>query len=408
MESFKRPVLSKASIEFLNSIDDPAKLQSGKRQVSNTSYMTEESWSSAETVQLPEFLESAETLEFLEFAPDKAVSLFQNYTDANAEFGPQPASLKDAALLAIQWHPQNATGLDDDWETCLREMGISRSLIRRLMDPYWTDWRLRASAKEWVSYVIEERYLFLQTIDTVIGHSQKTHQHTKKLSGFSGPSLPSATLGNVNVAGPSKDQPKSVVATCVPHLPHQMEDHLILYKGGSRPRLRRIFQADGSLKFNALDSSPPGDFSGEIGGLYFAKQHQVAWRFAQWAHRLVDGNVVPIAILRVAFPNDVFASSCDVVGDQWKRFVWANRRKDPPSEDAQHLDSFDWIIGPICPTSNDVVEDLSDVSQLKVLRMVNQDAATQYWTKNQRSLNLNERCVGKVWIEEVNARGARK
>ena len=163
----KRPVLSEASLEVLRGLGDKAELVAARRRIWNSSYMPEASYSHEETVEIPDRLESKESLEFLGFKPEKAGPVCAEWEEECRSHGPL-VGLLEKAVASIDCHPRNAVDAGDDWEGVLGEMGVNRELICRIMDPRWQEWRLRGSAKEWVCFVFSERQEFLKSLDAVI------------------------------------------------------------------------------------------------------------------------------------------------------------------------------------------------------------------------------------------------
>ena len=140
----------------------------------------------------------------------------------------------------------------------------------------------------------------------------------------------------------------------------------MLFKGATRSRLDDFFKPNGVLTFSALGGRGAGDFAKYGSGLYFTTIFDVAWQHAQWAQNLGDGNVVPVETLHVAVPKHLLASCRELDGDEWRRFVWANRRADEaiPS-DLRHLTEFQWLIGPVCHSPNANIERMNSLAELE-------------------------------------------
>ena len=401
----RKTVFTPSSLEILRSLNDGVPTESGKRRVSNSTYMPAGSYSSQETVEIPEFRESKEALEFCEFAPTRAETLYRNYCDATSTFG-EHGSLKDAALLLIDMYPQDAIGPDDDWNGVLRGMGMRDALVSRMLDPHWTDWRLRQSAKSWATLVVEERAFFLQTLDSVIQGTREPppHQQAQISKHSSDPSVPEYTssAGDSSKGKTISYRPRPLVHEAVENPPMNVADHVMLFRGGARRRLESIFTKDNTLSFLQLLSSPPGDFSGFTAGLYFTNQHSVARKYAQWTVKLINGNVVPVAILRFAIPKPLLGSHYELVGSEWRELVWKSRRMLTAEDDFVHMEDFDWLVGPLCTQGTDVLAALESSDQLETERLDDNSFAIQYFTGRKRVFwDLADHCVGKTWIEPV-------
>ena len=52
------------------------------------------------------------------------------------------------------------------------------------------------------------------------------------------------------------------------------------------------------------------------------KQYAVAWEFAKWVWQKAEGIVVPVGILHVAVPRQIFQAAQEVIGDDWRHMVW--------------------------------------------------------------------------------------
>lgn len=126
------------------------------------------------------------------------------------------------------------------------------------------------------------------------------------------------------------------------------------------------------------------------------------------AKRLVDGSVVSIGILTVAVPNHLLSSICELHGDDWRRVVWSCRRYDPKPNDLRYVDTYQWLVGPIGAQSTNAVERMQDMSELCLLKLPHGETAQQYFAANDSIIDLlDEQCVGKVWVELVEGRGAK-
>ncbi|MCJ1236326.1 hypothetical protein MMC14_004307 [Varicellaria rhodocarpa] len=154
-----------------------------------------------------------------------------------------------------------------------------------------------------------------------------------------------------------------------------------------------------------IASPPPTDFHPHFRGIYLTKQRELAWEYAQIARRVADGSVVPSGILVVAVPLTLLESVGDVVGEDWKDYVWACRRPSPENQIPRHLaylEEFSWLQSPLAFLGPDVLAKLKDSPELKGHRLRNGEAAHQiFLQKSSMFCELSDNCKGKVWIEEV-------
>ena len=118
----------------------------------------------------------------------------------------------------------------------------------------------------------------------------------------------------------------------------------------------------------------------------------------------VDGSreQIPVGILSIRIPVDLLDNNYSVVGDEWRSFVWANRRTDFLSLNSfSHLEEFDWLQGPVCSQGTLVVQRLTSPAQLEIMRCGN-TTSHQIWTRNRRVLlELEQKSQPTVRVEEI-------
>ncbi|MCJ1388843.1 hypothetical protein MMC18_001693 [Xylographa bjoerkii] len=368
-------VLSETSLAILRTRGEPAELKNGIRMVSNSSYMTNSSTDSEATTYIPEYLESLETLHFLELNKQTADIVRELYLD-DARNPPERASTLRSARRYVESVPANAIDDDDDqWWSAMQTIG------------------------EIIIDMFEMRYEFLGSLDDLIktpskGISRKVSRMglDGKLKTQIGPAIPPRLSSQPpplqTFSLPSSSS--SATAT-IPARPESLPGCTMFLKGGAMTRLQKIHESDNSLVFRRIASTPPEDFSPDFRGVYLTKSHQVAWQYAQWAAAKGDGLVTPVGILYVAVPNFLLASSMELYGDDWRRW------------------DFAWLVGPLCRQSNIKVEKMKDMAELQIWKLKNGETACQHFATNSRMVNLlSEHCIGKVWIEIVQTFGEEK
>lgn len=106
-------ILSEESIQILRLRNDHSPVKHGFRSISNTSYMSEDSLDSQETVEIPEYLESLETFKFLEFNETTAQALWQLYCEILRD-DPDRADFLEIARYHVRTTPGDAGQEGDD------------------------------------------------------------------------------------------------------------------------------------------------------------------------------------------------------------------------------------------------------------------------------------------------------
>ncbi|MCJ1427260.1 hypothetical protein MMC29_005163 [Sticta canariensis] len=247
-------ILSEEPIQILRLKNDNSPVKHGFRSVLNTSYMSEASLDSQETVEIPEYLESLETFKSLEFNEDTAQALWQLYCQMLRD-DPERCDLLKMAKYHITSTLSDAGQEGDGWAQEMRDV---------------------ASANEWAILMITMRFEFLECLDDIIKTPSRGVERPASCI------TPSGELWRIIEAGPPKVNFKASPSTAVkPQPPAEIEGCRMFYRGGALRRLESVFKAGGSLNFGALRSASPTDFSDSTRGLYLTKQAEVAWKYAQ-------------------------------------------------------------------------------------------------------------------------------
>jgi hypothetical protein len=362
--------------------------------------MSEDSTDSATTVQIPDQIESLETVKFLQFNDDAAETIWQQFLE-DMLTEPDRADLFYCARSYVRGVAGDALYCGDDWIGVMQRIGVTNLFQQRIMDEEFAEMRLTGSCKEWILEMIAMRSEFLQTLDAVIktpsqGVKRKVSHLDINGSLKPGPRIPkrgsSLPLGgtfSTSGSGPS-------IATASEDAPDELDGHKMLFKGGTLARLQKVHDGN-NLNFIKLNTTPPGDFS-DLSGLYLTKNAEVAWKYASWAKKLIDGNVVPVGTMKIAIQDYLFSSSRDIYGEEWRRFVWGCRNEKIPAE-LEYLTEFQWLFGGLCRQSQNLVTKMTDQSQLEVWKLKGNETASQYFTGHRAMFNLLQKeCVGKVWI----------
>ena len=177
----------------------------------------------------------------------------------------------------------NASTEEDDWEweAVITQIGLTKNLQTRITNAKYREMRLASTLKETIYKMFELRYEFLASLDNLI-----------------------------------KNPPAKGVFNSTEEAPKTLEGHTILLKARSMVCLQKIHDIDGSLNFSKISSTPPSDFSALFRGIYLTKNYQAAWQDAQWISAIIDGRVIPIAILHIAIPNSLLASTKELDSEE--------------------------------------------------------------------------------------------
>ena len=95
--------------------------------------MSEASFDSQETVEIPEYLESLETFKFLEFNEATAQALWHLYCEMLRD-DPDRCDLPKTAKSHIRSRPGDA-GQGDDWVGHMDHVGLTKSYQAKIMAP---------------------------------------------------------------------------------------------------------------------------------------------------------------------------------------------------------------------------------------------------------------------------------
>ena len=403
-----RQVLSEASIEYLRTLLSTDFEPFHHRRILSVSTYSSSADSEA-TIELPEYLDSHETLLYCDLSPEVATIIWSAYQRQVEDFGEDQIDLLETICTFIESRPVDAFAENEGWENVLQELGANGDMSKRILDPYWVDVRLLQSAKEWVVFIVRERLVFLESLNslfkscadrarqtgpaqsetsvsssrTVRTSSTSTMQSLPPVGTFKAASSPHTTSGATTQGNPA-------------------EESRTFFKGGTMARLR-VGEGPGG-RIERLRSMPPGDFSGEIGGLYFTKHRQVAWEYAQRVAHFVDGRAtIPVAVLSIEIPNDLLSATYQLVGPEWRTFVYLNRRGELEKIAAEfsHVHDFDWLEGPVCGQETAVVERMESAEELQVMKL-GLGSAHQFWTGKQPMYQkLQQRSQSSVVLEQV-------
>lgn len=407
-------VLSDESVtELLQNLalkSDHSPVEGGYRSFSDTptSSISMDSLDSQATVEIPEFLQSADTFKFLEFNSATVQPLWWKYNRLNTHY-PGRVDLLQYARYHVNKISGDAVYERDDWVGLMEKIGLTKNFQGRLMVPEAAEMRSMASAKEWIIHMITIRYEFLESLDNVLKTpSRGVHRpaslttESERLGSLDTNSHEVPKHGSSDGRFPSMAKFKfGPFEASEP--PDKVEGCEILYQAGAMNRLESIFKKYGALDFNQIRSDSPTDFSSETKGLYLITKREAALAYAQMIARLVDGSVVPVGILQVAIPDHLCSAYVLDDGENWRRYVWSCRNKEGPLlDDLSHNQELRWVLKPMCKQGRSRIKKMKDSSELDLWRPSNGQAVRQIFTSNQHMIkSLSEHCVGKVWVTSL-------
>ena len=381
------PLLSEESMNYLTANN----LIQGRTVLSVSSYSTDPN-SSESSIEVPDRLYSYETLIICDFNPCTASAIFHAYQRAVREYGEDYIDFEKYMKLAIYAvkadDDADADAYleeedDDDWTTALRQLGANQHLIDRLMDPHWKETRLLGTAKSWMWFIVSSRYEWLQLLDVSI-KERRVRKEASAVKAKQGMAVLSPPITEKKTAKPP------------------IEPHQTFYKGGLLAPLQTAQGPGKSLFPRLLLSKPPGDFHAQIGGLHLSKHRQVAWEHARMSASILDGrNVLETGILSINIPISLLANSYSVEENEWRAFVFANRRSDFQTLARMgYIKEYDWLQGPVCGQATDIVRRLSSSEGLTLMTFGG-ETAHQIWTgKPSMFLALQERAQPSITVEQ--------
>ena len=404
IESADIPILEAAG--FLSTAHD------GIRQISRSSIFTSSSsdHSSDSGVDvrrdlcIPDILNSPQTIEWLGFSRGAASLHWHVWLERPRDW---MVDFEEMLIDEIRDSDKDAEGLAEDWDGVMRSWGINDKLRNAILDDEFTDIRTTASAKFWVIDTIEAAWhaLFLIRHSAhELSYEVRQGIDARRQVGAQCP-LPSPTsLATTQLRGGKLQEP-TVQSERTPGT-------IILYKGVARFRTEEIVPETGHININRLASTPPTDFVGLAGAVfYFCTDRDVAEHYCKYAKKRAD--IHPTCILEMAVPNSLITQACpDIVqyGDEWKQLIWHSRRGHHLPKEIRHLGRRALLIGDICHSHNKAIARLNHWSEIteNCILYTNRETkdprtgeistirvpATQYvWWGDDVMATLEENCV---------------
>ena len=241
------------------------------------------------TIQLPYELHSQQTLEFLGFSASTASQLFQHFLTTLESFS--QTTILDIAKAQIR-SSRDAALDSDDWRLALDSMGIKPSLKDAIMDPYFDAIRLTKTATFWVVDTMMAKWLYLANLEPTVLKPRKGNKRYIPLQARIKESASKDISATPNVSIPgdtSEDSSNPIVATAVSEKAIG-DTEIELFKGSDLLRLQSAIRIDSDTpgtntnRLTNVLSQVPENFSGDESVLYFSKQREVAFYYADYAH----------------------------------------------------------------------------------------------------------------------------
>jgi hypothetical protein len=409
-------VISETSLRFLLESGSPINLQNGFRTISRQSIS---SYDSDDTIDIPDILNSSESLQFCGMQKEVADSLYQRWLEEQQNLQPGNFGYGDFVIEFAEVYVKDMARVEDalwegdDWEKALKKQGMKESVRRGILDPHFNNLRLSRSASEWALDTLDIGWTYLTGLDTSLkkdAGSKKSKMAVDIRSVSPDPSVrPSkATKSSTSLTGALHSEDPRLKLAIETDVPKDVPGRTLLHKGGNLERLRSIFHSDGSLNMTEILSTPPVDFHPSHSDLYFSKQWDVALHYAGYVR---SRNGTASAIMTVAVPSNLLSESREVFGADWKKLVWSSRNKTVRMRNGGRLpkdlveyESADVLIGNICGIGNNQVSRLQSSDDIPVLMTPSGAKGSQVVFQGPDMLTKFEtECRGYVWISPLNS-----
>lgn len=394
-------------------------------------------------VEIPADLRSLEAYIYIGFDAATAALLWHRYVNFADEV---QGDFFDFALWHLEFsNVPDATSGEDDWDACMKALGINDKTRAAILLPEFEDIRYTATCRFWVKDTLKLNYEALEDLDDNLRMAAARIQHSKKVprsrtaphslitsssspinpatesrsfAPLSPPSEPTVTLPEAKSSTnplSSEGNESSVHAAAATVAPVSLPGHTILWRACSR-RDAEAFYNHHTQEINLhVISTYPGDFSASRVVASWTPQKETADRYAQWAkHTAKDEE---IAIIQVAVP-EVFTRTLTTeylwFGDRerstdlWKKVIWHCRRGVEFPEELDHLTQKDLLIGHIASGKHRKYERMAHYNQIDegdVLTIevdgTGRKSVQWIFQTSKAKRGFQEHCQGKVWIHNL-------
>ncbi|KAK3346951.1 hypothetical protein B0T25DRAFT_634264 [Lasiosphaeria hispida] len=386
----------------------------GFTSISRSSYSSSSSGSSSfddDIIDIPEVLDSSETLQFCGLNAEVSNRIFESWQQFQQTpgelgygmsiFGEAKHFVKRMAEREDAWLPEH------DWRCALTGMGADQRLCDAILNSAFDDVRKTRSASYWVLDTLNIGSEFLEGLDKRIRKKQEEMRHLATPS----PSIqPRPAISNRPGLLGTYREPSVLRTATISAIPSAIEGRTMLFKGGAMTRLLSAFQNDGSIVVRPLQSASPTDFHRDSNYLVYLTKHlDVAEKYA----RFVQSRVPPEegVILQFAVPSELLEDHRQIFGSEWRDLVFWSRGDSGSETVPAHLTRFaeaPILIGYIYGMSNEGIGRLSNPSDLTGQYMKTRDGgnASQHVFQTQAiRTQLVEQCRGWVWYQSMRYAG---
>ncbi len=308
-------------------------------------------------LDVPDHIESQETIEICGFTPEAASEIFARWA-GRTDPEDNPDDLSDymrAYIISADPH-----GSLEPWDA-LKRMGLTTKLQDAIMDPRHEDIRETETVTFWAWDTVRINWMSIcqtqQTLKTVaitLKSKKKRKAQVIDLSGEAQPPIAAQQEHTATVESPLEDYsgvrnlPEAHVAIA-DGPPVDLPEHYTLWKAKAASEMSDWIREDGSLARVGLQTLPGGDFNGIDIAYYWTLERKTAQKY--WDYALLRLQNAEMWMIRVQVPK-TFIDSLPTqelwFSANWKEYVWWCRKKlEPPPKFNDHERSA-LIKGHIC------------------------------------------------------------
>jgi hypothetical protein len=353
----------------------------------------------------------------------------------------------------VTWHIEevdvpDATTSTDDWDACMRAMGINEKLRTAILLPEFYDIRFTATCKYWVLDTMEIRYCALKDMNRrlimerarikqlenaeKVGAQFKPPQKAPGFQGASGsiselssllsptsrfnqPSLGSEAATLSSLTNEIVDNHSAPLVATTYATPSDQLCHATLWRAGDRARSEEFYnQVTQEVKLAAI-ATIPGDFNSQKRLAYWTPQKETADRYAQWTkHRADDSEImmiqvaVPESLVKNLTPYYLWHDERWTPKDEWRKLVYHSRRREDLPRELLHIDQYDVLIGHIATGVHRKYERLTHWNRITdedilAVQIAGRNRMAIQWVFNtaEARLAFEEQCRGKIQLHNL-------
>ncbi|KAG5921511.1 hypothetical protein E4U42_005813 [Claviceps africana] len=328
---------------------------------------------------IPEALHSIPTIKYLGFTDEKARSIWQKWTEVEAEL----STNKEVNFVGIVLGFLKPSDADDVWDD---------------NDEQWRQFM--------VQYTVEIRYLGLKDIQEASRERAIATERARQREGGQSSREPE----KVQAAPTATSDEASEAASAVPGF-------ITLFKGVSKARLASLVSDDPSTVLFGLHSPFPTDFSALTGAIYFAVDREVALHYAYWAKQRDPSGTA--ALIQIRVPNSAIESLgpeelrtiyWDPRGNDksWEKLIYNNRIRGKRIRNVLGFSNATLVIGTIAKKPIAYYETLrshEEMTERDVLMNADGRPATQYaWIGDKGEEFVESFCLDDMNVFNVSNR----